>query len=169
MGIKITHKYKNILVLALIKIESVYIYSHQKIFIIMHLWRFVFLYLFYIITFSGENVFAQDINTTQLPVQLTILPKAIINLATSETDTTNFRKTEQILSPTSNNTSWINYSSVVEKNTTNSICASLSSSNLPVEIIVEMHITEDAGEGSGKKGIPAGPILPLPYVPLPHL
>lgn len=129
----------------------------------MNLNRFLVTAAFFIIASTGNYVIAQDMNTAQLPVQLTIPPKASINLATAETDTLNLRKTEQVITPHSSNSTWINYSSVVDKNTTNSICASLSSNNLPAEIIVEMHISEDYGEGTGKLGKPAGPITLTDY------
>jgi hypothetical protein len=124
----------------------------------MSLHRFHFCFLFLIYLLSAGYATAQDLNITQLPVQLIIPPKACINLATSESDTLNLKKTEQVLSPNSNNKAWINYSSVVDKNTTNSICASLSSNNLPPEIIVVLHISENYGEGTGKLGKSAGPI-----------
>ena len=119
----------------------------------LYIFYFIFIALFY-----SSYTKAHDMNITQLPVQLIIPPKACINLVTSESDTLNIRKTEQVLSPNSNNKAWINYSSVVDKNTTNSICASLSSNNLPPEIIVVLHISDDFGEGTGKLGKPAGPI-----------
>jgi hypothetical protein len=112
---------------------------------------------------SGGFLIAENINTTQIPVQLVIPSKACINLAGTEVDTLNTKRTEQILTPTSDNKVWINYSSVVEKNTTNSICASLSSGDLPPEIIVKLHISDDAGAGSGQMGNPTEPIALTDY------
>ena len=110
-------------------------------------------------------LFAQDINTTQFPVQLSIQAKASIYLAGFDTDDTLMisKSTKRELSPTSSRKTWINYSSVVEDNSTNTICVSLSSGDLPVEVIIKLNISEDVGEGSGKMGKPSKPIVLTNY------
>jgi len=116
--------------------------------------------IFFTLMMSG-NLIAQDNVTAKFPVQLTIPPKASINLAGSEPDLSliNGKSTQQVLTPTSSSKTWINYSSVVERNSTNTICASLGSGNLPAEVLVKLRISEDAGAGSGNMGKPADPIV----------
>lgn len=116
--------------------------------------------IFFTLLMSGSLV-AQDNVTAKFPVQLSIPPKASINLAGSDPDLSlvNDKSAQQILTPTSSNKTWINYSSIVEMNSTNSICASLGSGNLPAEVIIKLHISEDAGLGSGDMGKPSDPIV----------
>lgn len=104
---------------------------------------------------------AQENNTTKFSVQLSIPPKASISLAGSDINyrLTNDKGIEHILSPASAGSVWLNYSSVVEANSTNTIFASLSSGNLPAEVIVKLHVSDDAGAGSGKMGKPSDPII----------
>jgi len=120
--------------------------------------------IFLAILISGALV-AQESNTARFPVQLSIPPKASINLAGMDIDSSlvNVKSTVQILTPTSAKKIWINYSSVVEKDSKNTICASLSSGDLPAEVIIKLQISEDVGKGAGEMGKPSEPIVLSDY------
>jgi len=116
--------------------------------------------------FISSVLYAQDTNTTQFPVQLSIPAKACIYLASSENNDSLLitEGTEHELSPGSPRKTWINYSSVVEENSTNTISVSLSYGNIPAEVNVRLNVSEDAGEGSGILGKPSKPVI-LSYYP----
>jgi hypothetical protein len=112
------------------------------------------------------SLFAQqddDDNTTKVPVQMAIPPSAKLSLAGSDLGFAVAQGTgngaQQILSPSTVGEVWINYSSVVEANTTNTIYASLSSDDLPPEVSIKLKIGKDAGAGNGQVGKPADPII----------
>jgi hypothetical protein len=100
-------------------------------------------------------------NETTVPVQLSIPPKASIQLSGSDLnfDFVPGKGTQQLITPKSAGKLWINYSSIVDKNTTNSICASLNTNNLPAEITIKLYIGPDVGGGIGQTGIPVAPLI----------
>lgn len=100
-----------------------------------------------------------------MPVQLTLPPSASFSLAG---DNIRFalspsKGTEQIITPSTVGKIWINYSSIVAWNTTNSICVSLSTGNLPAEVVIKLNVGTDVGAGSGKVGRPTGKITLSSY------
>lgn len=70
---------------------------------------------------------------------------------------------EQIITPSTLDKTWLNYSSITEGNTTNIISVNLSSGKLPAEIVIKLTIGESASTGAGKLGRPLGPITLTPY------
>ena len=106
---------------------------------------------------------AQVSNTSaRLPIQLTIPAKASISLAGSDLNfsfTPSNESNQQTISPKSAGKIWINYSSIIDFNSTNSIYVNLGTGNLPAEISIKLSIGQDAGFGSGQVGIPKEPII----------
>ena len=102
-----------------------------------------------------------DTNETKLPVMLGIPPKANLSLAGKDLQLS--------LAPSDNAVTqrvtpkeasiWINYSSVVEPNSTNSIYVSMGMSNVPAEITIKLKIDPYVGDGSGQVGTPTQPII----------
>lgn len=119
------------------------------------------------ILLSGKLV-AQENETARFPVRLSIPPKASFNLAgyDKENSLINDDGTQQLLTLNSLKKTWINYSSVVERNSTNTISASLSTGNVPAEVFIRLNISEDVGLGSGDMGKPSQQII-LSYYPQP--
>lgn len=116
--------------------------------------------LLFTILVSGVIV-AQENESAEFPVRLSIPPKASFNLAGSDTAFSNINSegSQLLLTPNSSRSTWINYSSVVERNSTNTISASLSKGNIPAEVFVKLHISEDVGLGSGNMGKPTEQII----------
>lgn len=112
-----------------------------------------------------QTLFSQNGNTVESPVRLSLQPIANLSLAGSNIriKSTKGLGAEQILTPSSLGVVWLNYSSLVEWNTTNTICVNLNSENLPVEISIKLKIGPDAGKGAGKTGKPAQPIYLSSY------
>jgi hypothetical protein len=112
------------------------------------------------LAFGGIGIAQQNINTTKLPVQMAIPPSAKLSMGSSELKFSLFQGEgkDRKLAPKTVDTLWINYSSVVVNNTTNTICASLASGDLPAEIAIKLKVGPDVGAGNGQVGKPTLPI-----------
>lgn len=102
-----------------------------------------------------------DTNETKLPLLLGIPPKANLSLAGKDLQLALSPTEEQIrqrITPKEGSI-WINYSSVVEPFSTNSIYVSLGLGNIPAEIRIKLKIDPYQGNGSGELGAPTAPII----------
>lgn len=70
---------------------------------------------------------------------------------------------EQIITPSTLNKTWLNYSSISEGNSSNVISANLSSGDLPPGVVIKLSVGVDVGEGAGKMGKPSGTVILTPY------
>ena len=70
---------------------------------------------------------------------------------------------EQIITPSTLDKTWLNYSSIVDGNSTNVITVNITYNNLPAEISIKLNVGESVGTGAGKTGKPLGPILLTNY------
>lgn len=133
--------------------------------------RMLFKPVMCLITFMlllDANLFAQvpvkttfDTNETKLPLTLGIPPKANLNLAGKDLQLALSPTEEEIrqrITPKEGSI-WINYSSVVEPFSTNSIYVSLGLGNIPAEIRLKLKIDPYQGNGSGELGAPTAPII----------
>src|ERR1035437_9915871 len=92
---------------------------------------YCYLLFVFIVLFQGEKAFAQD-NSVKMPIVLTIPAVALVDFAGSDTRVTfnsDSKGVEQIITPSTLDKTWINYSSIVDGKSTNSISVSLSSMN----------------------------------------
>jgi hypothetical protein len=105
--------------------------------------------------------YSQD-NVSKISLDLKIPAKASINIAGPDLKF-NFvsDKTikQHVFSSKSEGKLWINYSSVVERGTSNTIFVSFGAGNVPAEVFIHLKVGEDAGFGSGKTGEPLDPII----------
>lgn len=110
--------------------------------------------------FLSVRLSAQKANEATMPIQLSLLPTASLNLAGANIrlSIVEGKGAEQIITPSTVGKMWLNYSSIVAWNSTNNICVSLSSGNLPAEVAIKMIAGPDLGAGSGKMGRPVGPV-----------
>lgn len=133
--------------------------------------RLLFKPVMYLITFMlllDAYLFAQvptkttfDTNETKLPLTLGIPPKANLSLAGKDLQLALSPSAEEIrqrITPKEGSI-WINYSSVVEPFSTNSIYVSLGLGNIPAEIRLKLRIDSYQGNGSGELGAPTAPII----------
>lgn len=116
---------------------------------------------FFLIWIISTNIIAQNSNQGKIPVLLDIPSKASIGIAGSDLNLSvkPGSTAEQKITPKSASKVWLNYSSVVEYGSTNSIYVSLNPGNLPAEISIQLTISKDAGGGSGQVGIPNSSII----------
>ena len=121
--------------------------------------------LTFIILSFGGIVSAQDKNSVTMPLKLSIPAFALFDFAGSDTRFTylNGKGAEQIITPSTLDKTWINYSSIIVGNSTSSISVNLSSGDLPAEIQIKLDVGQDAGAGGGTTGKPIGQITLTPY------
>lgn len=102
----------------------------------------------------------QSDNSAKLPVQMAIPPSAKLSMGSSELKFSLFtgEGKDRKLAPKTVDTIWINYSSVIVNNSTNTICASLAYGDLPAEIAIKLKVGPDVGAGYGQAGKPTIPI-----------
>lgn len=70
---------------------------------------------------------------------------------------------EQIITPSTLDKTWLNYSSISDGLSTNVISVNLSSGEIPAEIMIKLSVGEDVGAGAGNIGTPVGTIVLTPY------
>jgi hypothetical protein len=121
-----------------------------------------YILLFLILNYTNHfRINSADSNITQMPVMLSIPSIALVDFAGLEKRITysSGHGAEQIITPSTLNKTWINYSCINEGNSTSVISVNLSSNNLPTEIIIKLEVGENVGGGAGKTGRPIGPVL----------
>ncbi len=120
----------------------------------------VFMFTLLLIVADFRLQAQENDNTGKLPVQMAIPPSAKLSMGSSELKFSLFtgEGKDRKLAPSTVDTIWINYSSVIVSNSTNTICASLASGDLPAEIAIKLKVGPDIGAGYGQVGKPAIPI-----------
>lgn len=117
---------------------------------------------FLTIGFLNNRLSAQEKdNTAKLPIQMAIEPSAKLSMGSSELKFSIFKLVgnEKVLAPSTVDSIWLNYSSVIQNNTTNTISASLATGDLPAEVSIKLIVSPDAGGGYGQVGKPTMPIF----------
>lgn len=113
---------------------------------------------------SGSLLAQKGVESVRLPVQMTIPSAASLSLTGSDLQfSIKGKGAEQIITPSTVGSVWINYSSVVDFNSSNAISASLSAWNLPAEVAITLKVGPDAGAGYGQTGTPVNSIVLSPY------
>ncbi len=103
-------------------------------------------------------------NTTSMPVLLSIPKISQIELSGSDKIVyVQGNGAEQYIKPSTQNKTWLNYSSIVDENSSNTISVSLSANNLPPGLAIRLLVSESSGIGLGKPGKPTGPVYLSPF------
>ena len=126
---------------------------------------YLILLLSFVLLFSRGMVTAQSKNTVEIPIVFTIPAIALVDFAGSDAHITftSGNGAEQIITPSTLDKTWINYSSIVEGKTTNIISVNLSSGYLPAEVKINLDVGQDVGAGAGTTGKPIKQIALTPY------
>lgn len=111
-----------------------------------------------------QIVCAQN-NVAKMSINLDIPAVSIIDFAGTENKISfnSGQGAEQIVTPSTLDRTWLNYSSIVEENTTNIISVNLSAWNLPSNMAIRLRVGENMGAGAGATGKPVGQILLSKY------
>lgn len=104
-------------------------------------------------------------NTTTNDIIVRIPTVSLVDFAGSEKRSSyaSGNGAQQIITPSTLDKTWLNYSSITDGKTTNVISVNLTTHDLPAEVVVKLSVGPDAGAGGGKMGIPAGTIQLTPY------
>lgn len=120
----------------------------------------ILIFLLLSLLISGiKTISAQNKNTTEMALTVSIPAVALIDFEGSNHKIV-FRSTnqvDQIINPSTDNSIWLNYTSIVQSGSSNYITVHISSGQLPPESSVNIEVTDDVGAGSGKIGI-ASPV-----------
>lgn len=106
-----------------------------------------------VIVQNSKNVFDEH-------PRMAISPSANLNIRSSDLhftlDTTaaNYQDAPRVIDSV-----WINYASIIEQASTNTVSANIVSSNLPSQVIIRLRIEPYVGNGIGQAGTPTSPII----------
>lgn len=124
------------------------------------------LYLFLLLNCSlGCMINAQDKSSVNTQLVFRIPAVSLVDFAGSE-KRVSYKSgvgAEQIITPSTLDKTWLNYSSISDGNSTNVISVNLSSGEIPAEIKIKLSVGNDVGAGAGKMGTPVGTIVLSPY------
>lgn len=128
--------------------------------------KIVLLISLVVLFFSFSTIVpAQNNNTAEMSITLKIPAIALIDFVVdgSQMITYNYsysepNQVEQIITPTTGDKTWLNYSSIVKSGLTNYITAHISSGSLPADVSLNVLIGADVGAGAGLKGTSIGQI-----------
>ena len=122
------------------------------------------LFLICMILLSVGVVSAQENNVVQLPIKVSIPMVSLVGFAGSGSpNNISGKGAVQRVTPSTTDTTWLNYSSVVDNNSTNSLSVNITSGNLPAQVVVKLNVGEDVGAGAGTMGKPVGKITLSEY------
>jgi len=123
------------------------------------------LLLLFIILSSRGIIFAQSKNSVDMPIVVSIPPIALVDFAGSDARITyvSGKGTEQIITPSTLDKTWINYSSIVDEKSTNTISVNFTSGNIPPGLRIKLDVGQDAGAGDGITGKPIRQITLTSY------
>lgn len=123
-----------------------------------------YIFIFISLILTMQDICAQN-NVARMSLNLDIPAVSIIDFAGTENKISfnSGKGAEQIITPSTFDKTWLNYSSIVEENTTNIISVNLSAWNLPSNMAIRLKVGENAGAGAGATGKPVGQILLSKY------
>lgn len=109
-------------------------------------------------------------SSTEIPMNLSIPTVSLINFAVADNQVITYSysfleptNVEQVITPSTGDHTWLNYSSIVNQGATNYITVNISSGSLPADVTLRVLISADAGLGSGATGTPIGEIILSTY------
>ncbi|MEA1878530.1 MAG: hypothetical protein U9N86_16945 [Bacteroidota bacterium] len=120
--------------------------------------------LFFLLTCSLQLV-GQTSNSVDIPITISIPEVALVDFqGTSRLITVNSpddgqRSVEQIITQSTDDNTWLNYSSIVPPGVSNYISVYISDGNLPPATFINLNIGDDVSAGRGATGSPSGEII----------
>ena len=128
--------------------------------------KIVLLISLVVLFFSFSTIVpAQNNNTAEMSITLKISAIALIDFVVDGSKMITYgysysgpNQVEQIITPTTGDKTWLNYSSIVKSGLTNYITAHISSGSLPADVSLNVLIGADVGAGAGLKGTSIGQI-----------
>lgn len=113
---------------------------------------------------------AQQHNSAEVSISMVIPPVALINFVSNERQlitysysNMQFQEVEQVITPTTGDKTWVNYSSIVGPGLSNYITVHISSGSLPADVVLTVYVSDDIGAGEGSTGTSVGNITLSSY------
>ncbi len=108
---------------------------------------------------------AQNKNTTTHDIIVKVPSVSLVDFAGDENrlSYSTGSGAQQIITPSTLDKTWLNYSAISDGKTTSVISVNLTNNDLPAEVIIKLTIGPDVGAGGGKLGSPVGTITLSPY------
>ena len=108
---------------------------------------------------------AQNYNTAEMSISLKIPAIALIDFVVDDSQVITYsysdlepNQIQQIITPSTGDETWLNYSSIVKSGLTNYITVHISSGSLPADVSLNVLIGADVGAGTGIRGTSKGQI-----------
>jgi hypothetical protein len=129
--------------------------------------KIVLLISLVVLFFSFSTIVpAQNNNKAEMSITLKIPAIALIDFVVDGSQTITYsysystpNQVEQIITPTTSDNTWLNYSSIVIDDLTNYITVHISSGSLPADVSLNVLIGNDVGAGDGIIGTSIGQII----------
>lgn len=123
-----------------------------------------YLQILFLLLFCSFQLLGQSSNSVDVTLKVSIPEVALVDIQ-GTTQLTNVNSpnngqtvsVEQVITPSIDNNTWLNYSSIVPEGVSNYISVSIIS-NLPSSISIHLSIGDDVNEGNGATGIPSAEI-----------
>lgn len=119
---------------------------------------------------SVSVALAQHRNTAKMTLNCSIPAIALLDFSAPEIRTISFGNSseansiEQVITRSTGDNTWINYSSIVRPGLTNYITVEISTGYLPSDVDLLLYVSQDNGAGSGTLGTACG-VIKLNYSP----
>lgn len=123
-----------------------------------------YLQILFLLIFCSFNLPAQRGNSVDIPITVSIPEVALVDfkgskrLITIDSPINVQTSVEQKITSSTNDNTWLNYSSIVPEGVSNYISVYISNGNLPPATFISLIIGDDVSEGNGATGNPRGEI-----------
>ncbi len=128
------------------------------------------IFLSLLFCFLSKLGYSQMNNNDNVSLALSIPQISLINFVVDDNQvltysysSSNPNQVEQVITPTTDNNTWLNYSSIVNSGSSNYITVHISSGTLPADVLLNVLVGEDVGAGMGSVGTSSGEILLTSY------
>lgn len=133
----------------------------------MFVYKKIILLISLVVLFFSFSIIvkAQNYNKAEMSLTLKIPAIALIDFVVSGNQTITYsysysgpNQVEQIITPTTSDNTWLNYSSIVNSGLSNYITIHISSGSLPADVSLNVLIGADLGAGKGITGTSIGQV-----------
>lgn len=123
-----------------------------------------YLQILFLLLFCSFKLLGQSSNSVDVPITIAIPGVALVDFQgakktiTADSPDDGQTTVEQIIDSSTNNNTWLNYSSIVPEGVSNYISVYISNGDLPPETSLNLIVGDDVNEGKGATGSPSAEI-----------
>lgn len=124
-----------------------------------------FLQILFFVLICNLQLHGQTGNSVDIPITISIPEVALVDfqgtsrLITANSPNDGQRSAEQVITQSTSDNTWLNYSSIVSPGASNYISVYISEGDLPPATFINLNIGDDVSEGKGATGNPSGEII----------